>query len=62
MCEADERIARYRQAANAIPQIARGMAWCTTCGHWQRVDGWPTHCGHTMTIDSPEERAARKNT
>ncbi len=51
-----------------IPQIKRGMVWCTVCGHSERVDGgatlrgenagWPKHCGFTMTIDSPEERAA----
>ena len=50
-----------------IPQIARGMVWCTTCGRSQKVDGpqrmqsgWPKCCGYTMTIDSPEERAALK--
>lgn len=49
----------------AIPQIARGKVWCTTCGRMERVDGghamrhgWPKCCGYTMTIDSPEERAA----
>lgn len=37
----------------AIPQIARGMVWCTRCGHSQRVDGVGA-----MRHDSPEERAA----
>ena len=51
-----------------IPQIERGMVWCTTCGAEKRVDGlatlngqnggWPKCCGYTMTIDSPDERAA----
>mgnify|MGYP006318021283 FL=1 len=48
----------------AIPQIARGQVWCTSCCRMQRVDGalamshgWPKCCGSTMTIDSPEERA-----
>lgn len=48
-----------------IPQIARGLVWCTVCGNRQRVDGvkatlssgWPKCCGYTMTLDSPEERA-----
>lgn len=49
----------------AIPQIARGQVWCTTCGRTEKVNGsaamrngWPKCCGYTMTIDSPEERAA----
>ena len=51
-----------------IPQIKRGMVWCTVCGRSQSVkglscmqNGWPECCGHTMTIDSPEEREALKN-
>lgn len=51
--------------AREIPQISRGMVWCTDCGRSQRVDGgeclrngWPKCCGYTMTIDSPSERAA----
>ena len=50
----------------SVPQLARGRVWCITCGATQRVDsagalshGWPKCCGYTMTIDSPEERAAR---
>ena len=46
-----------------IPQIKRGIVWCTKCGRSQRVNGsmalqlgWPECCGYTMTIDSPEER------
>jgi hypothetical protein len=52
----------YEQITNDIPQLKRGMVWCRTCGHGQRVNsaealrsGWPRHCGYTMTIDSPEE-------
>jgi hypothetical protein len=48
-----------------IPQIARGLVWCTKCGRKQMVKGssclrygWPRCCGYTMTIDSPEERRA----
>jgi len=47
-----------------VPQLARGVVWCITCGRSQGVDaarnllrGWPMCCGYTMTIDSPEERA-----
>ena len=47
-----------------VPQLARGMVWCTACGSslevnaaWRLVHGWPKCCGYTMTIDSPEERA-----
>ncbi len=53
----------YEEMAHAIPQLARGMVWCTTCGRSESVkaaarlrDGWPKCCGYTMTIDSPEER------
>lgn len=49
----------------AIPQLARGLVWCTKCGRKQIVKagyclryGWPKCCGYTMTIDSPEERRA----
>lgn len=51
---------------NEIPQIKRGRVWCANCGSTQVVRGnpweagWPKCCGQTMTIDSPEERAARK--
>lgn len=51
-----------------VPQLRRGIVWCTVCGHSERVDsaralahGWPKHCGYTMTIDSPEERARAKS-
>jgi hypothetical protein len=54
----------YEQIA-AIPQIARGIVWCTKCGHKQDVKGkfclqygLPRCCGYTMTIYSPEERRA----
>lgn len=50
-----------------IPQLKRGIVWCTTCGRSQVVNasecmkiGWPICCGHTMTIDSPEERKILK--
>lgn len=52
----------------SVPQLARGMVWCTVCGREQRVDaeralgrGWPKCCGYTMTIDSPAERAVAKH-
>lgn len=55
----------YEELAQSVPQFARGMVWCPTCGHSRRVDsarclagGWPMCCGQTMTIDSPEERRA----
>jgi hypothetical protein len=50
-----------------IPQLKRGIVWCTVCGKSQNVKsanclskGWPKCCGYTMTIDSPEERKALK--
>ena len=53
--------------SETIPQLKRGLVWCTKCGNSQRVDsrqclshGWPECCGETMTIDSPEERARLK--
>jgi hypothetical protein len=56
-----------RGVIDEVPSLSRGRVWCLTCGHTEAVDaarclreGWPTHCGLTMTIDSPEERAARK--
>jgi len=55
-----------RSFVSAIPQLRRGRVWCTKCGASQGVSavkcfkhGWPKCCGYTMTIDSPEERAAR---
>lgn len=45
-----------------IPQIKRGLVWCTTCGRTKKISGsnfktgWPKCCGYTMTLDSPEER------
>lgn len=57
----------YDDIAASVPQLSRGKVWCLTCGKEQRVDsrkclrsGWPKCCGYTMTIDSPAERAARK--
>lgn len=56
----------HDKIAADVPQLRRGMVWCTVCGHSERVNGgnalrngWPKHCGYTMTIDSPEERASR---
>ena len=53
----------YEQIVKDVPQLIRGMCWCTVCGRSQIVDsanalqhGWPKCCGYTMTIDSPEER------
>lgn len=55
---------RFDSVIQAVPQLRRGIVWCTTCGNEQHVnsgkslqEGWPKCCGHTMTIDSPEERA-----
>jgi hypothetical protein len=52
-----------------VPQLQRGKVWCHTCGREQAVDtahalrhGWPPCCGHTMSLDTPEERAARAST
>jgi len=51
------------RVTSAVPQLARGMVWCTVCGASLRVNvalclsgGWPRCCGQTMTIDSPAER------
>jgi hypothetical protein len=39
--------------------------WCHSCGRVETVTadcfrtGWPKCCGFTMSLDSPEERAAR---
>lgn len=56
----------HERIAEDVPQIKRGMVWCTVCGRSQEVDGadclrhgWPVCHGFTMTIDSPEERSAR---
>jgi len=62
-----DRIDRFRNDLGDIPQLRRGQVWCTACGATLRLDGvaavmgagWPMCCGSTMTIDSPEERAAR---
>ncbi len=58
----------HEAIADDVPQLRRGMVWCTVCGHSERVDsanalrhGWPKHCGYTMTIDSPEERAPSRS-
>jgi hypothetical protein len=57
----------YREMAAAHPKLSRGRVWCTKCGRTQRTDaahnlrnGWPKCCGYTMTIDSPDERQARR--
>lgn len=57
----------WNKTVDDVPQLRRGVVWCTACGRSQRVDagdalnhGWPKCCGYTMTIDSPEERAAFK--
>lgn len=57
----------HENIVSDVPQLRRGIVWCTVCGHSERVNsagalrnGWPKHCGFTMTIDSPEERARRK--
>jgi hypothetical protein len=49
-----------------VPQLARGTVWCHECGRSVRVDsgeclgsGWPKCCGFTMSLDSPDEVAAR---
>lgn len=54
----------YSSMAEAVPQLRRGIVWCTACGRSQSVlsagclaSGWPKCCGYTMTIDSPEERS-----
>lgn len=53
--------------AQSHASLRRGQVWCTRCGASQQVDsaeclrnGWPRCCGATMTIDSPEERNARR--
>ena len=53
----------HARIAREIPQLARGIVWCRTCGKSQSVNsgnalarGWPKCCGYTMTIDSPQER------
>jgi hypothetical protein len=55
----------FTNVVNSVPQLRRGMVWCTVCGRSERVNsgtalsyGWPKCCGYTMTIDSPVERAA----
>lgn len=55
-----------RTVVSEVPQLRRGIVWCTTCGAAKKVDsaeclsvGWPKHCGQAMTIDSPEERRER---
>lgn len=51
----------YTNLASSHPSLQRGMVWCRTCGHSQKVDsancmrsGWPKCCGYTMTIDHPD--------
>lgn len=50
-----------------VPQLRRGIVWCTKCGRSQKVNaadclrsGWPKCHGYTMTIDSPDERKRRE--
>jgi len=49
------------------PKLSRGRVWCHECGAMLKVNsgecmssGWPKCCGYTMSLDSPEEREARK--
>lgn len=58
----------YEAVANSHPKLRRGRVWCRTCGRKRDIDaqtclqgGWPMCHGETMTLDSPEERAARSN-
>lgn len=53
----------FSKIVQSVPQLKRGMVWCTVCGRSEKVNsngalknGWPKCCGYTMTIDSPEER------
>ena len=62
----EEISAMYRDMVAGDAKLARGQVWCCKCGSTQMVNsggalrnGWPKCCGETMTIDSPEERAAR---
>lgn len=55
----------FAKTVSEVPQLKRGIVWCTECGCHRHVDsedsmkhGWPKCCGYTMTIDSPEERKA----
>lgn len=57
----------YRALRDAIPELKRGIVWCTHCGKRRTVDaaqclehGWPKCCGYTMTVDSPEERGTKR--
>lgn len=57
----------YDCLVSDIPQLSRGVVWCSCCGACQSVDsatclhhGWPKHCDATMTLDSPKEREALK--
>ena len=57
----------YDALGGVHPKLARGQVWCHKCGHTERVNagnalrwGWAMHCGETMSLDSPEELAARK--
>ena len=55
------------EIVSQVPQLRRGIVWCTVCGRSKAVDsgrclahGWPKCCGYTMTIDSPDEQANRR--
>jgi hypothetical protein len=57
----------HEALAKSHPKLERGTAWCVKCGKCKTVNsadclrlGWPKCCGYTMTIDSPQERAARR--
>lgn len=57
----------HEKMTTSHPSLMRGKVWCKTCGREQSVQavkalqrGWPKCCSYTMTIDSPEERAARQ--
>lgn len=54
-------------ASHASP--VRGQVWCRSCGSTMPVNvakalahGWPKCCGATMTIDSPAEQVALRET
>ena len=56
-------------AIRSSPQLRRGKVWCLKCGKVLRVKsmdcmsyGWPKCCEQTMSLDSPEERKAIKET
>lgn len=67
MAEIKELLGLHEKIVADVPQLRRGMVWCRTCGRSHRVNsadalrhGWPKCHGFAMTIDSPEERAAKE--